>query len=96
VNKDLLPALKEIEMTISLQAFNAAVKSSETFNLANIRDFNSLIAQSQKYNVPIFALTDTQIEQGGTVLDQMKENREDFGMTFDHLADDVLRLTQRA
>jgi len=96
VNEKLVPALELGDMSIKLQDFNAAVRSPqpEPFNLANIADFNSLIGQSQKHNVPVFALTDTQIEQGGVVLENMRRSREEFKKVFDNLADDVLRLTQ--
>jgi hypothetical protein len=59
----------------------------------NIADFNTLIAQSQKHNTPVFALTDAQIERQGVVLDQMKVNRENFRKTFHDLADAVIALT---
>ncbi|WP_085674720.1 MULTISPECIES: hypothetical protein [unclassified Pseudomonas] len=60
--------------------------------MANISDFNSLIAQAQKHNVPVYALTDEQIEQGGNILDNMKVSRDEFAKPFEGLADTVRAL----
>lgn len=89
VNSQLIPALKPIGMTISLNDFKANVSGNEPYNLANVPDFNSLIAQSQKHNVPIFALSDEQIEQSGVVLENMKESRDNFKAIFSSLANEI-------
>ncbi|KPB70780.1 Regulatory protein CII [Pseudomonas syringae pv. maculicola] len=73
--------------------FNEFSVEDEPFNLANIADFNSLIAQAQKHNVPVYALTDAQIEQGGNILENMKLSRDDFGATFYDLAVKITGLT---
>jgi len=82
-------------MAISINDFRACVSNDEPYNLANVADFNSLIAQSQKHNVPIFALTDEQIEQSGVILDNMKISRDNFRKVFSVLADEVHALTER-
>lgn len=46
---------------------------SEDYNLINIADFNSLIAQSQTHTTPVFLLTQEQIEQSGKVWANMKK-----------------------
>ena len=48
--------------------------------------------QSQKHNVPVFALSDSQIEQSGAVLDTMKKNRQIFLNNFRQLANIVIDL----
>jgi chromosome partitioning protein len=65
----------------------------EAWDLANIADFNSLIAQSQKYSTPVFALSDEQIEYAGKVLATMKKSRDDFATTFHSLANCVESIT---
>lgn len=74
---------------MSAAEFTAASPANTLFNLINISDFNSLIAQSQKHSVPVFALTDDQIEQSGVILERMKKSREDFRQVFDTLAGSV-------
>lgn len=46
---------------------------TENYNLINIADFNSLIAQSQLHNTPVFLLTQEQIEKSGKVWTNMKK-----------------------
>lgn len=94
VNSELIPALTPLKMTIELTDFMASVTSGEPYNLCNIADFNSLIAQSQKHNVPVFALTDAQLEQAGVVLKNMKESRSDFDKVFSKLANEIHNLTE--
>ncbi|EGJ29538.1 MULTISPECIES: AAA family ATPase [Moorena] len=92
VNDQLAPALSKVGMTISEDEFKASNPGDTPYNLANIPDFNSLIAQSQKHNVPVFALSDIQIEQSGKVLETMKNNRQNFDNTFKQLAKTVVNL----
>jgi chromosome partitioning protein len=89
VLKEFVPALITNNMTISVADFNAAAPGDTPFNLINIADFNSLIAQSQKYNTPVFALSDAQIEQAGVILKTMKESRDSFKSSFDSLANTI-------
>ena len=96
VNSNLIPALSPIDMTIDEEKFRLCVSGDEPYNLANVADFNSLIAQSQKHNVPIFALSDEQIEQGGVILENMKESRDNFRMVFNVLAREIHELTEIA
>jgi len=96
VKRELIPSLERMDMTVSEDEFRSVVSGDEPYNLANVADFNSLIAQSQKYNVPIFALTDDQIEQGGVILENMKESRDNFRDVFSTLANEVVELTRIA
>ena len=79
-------------MVIPLAKFQSVNVDDTPYNLANISDFNSLIAQSQKHNVPVFALSDNQIEQSGSVLETMKKNRKIFLDNFRQLANTVVGL----
>jgi len=92
VSDELIPSLAAKSMTISEAEFVASGASDGPYNLSNIADFNSLIAQSHKHNVPVFALSDQQIEQGGVILEKMRENREAFKQTFNALAASVERV----
>ncbi len=94
VNDQLIPTLSPINMAVSLDEFRKCVSGDEPDNLSNVADFNSLIAQSQKHNVPIFALTDEQIEQGGVILKNMKESRDSFRGVFSILAKEIHKLTE--
>lgn len=66
----------------------------ESYNLCNIADFNSLIAQSQEHNVPVFLLTQDQVQKAGNVWENMKKNRDDFYDTFSVLSNRVINLIE--
>src|SRR5262245_14141689 len=89
----LVPSLQPSRMTISYNEFAAAAPEDVPYNLISIADFNTLIAQSQEHNVPVFALTDEQIGKTGIVLETMKENRDKFRSSFNQLARTVMELT---
>jgi cellulose biosynthesis protein BcsQ len=93
MNATLVPALQPINMVVSAADFEAAQAGDTPYNLANIADFNTLIAQSQVHNVPVFALTDAQIERQGVVLANMIANRNAFRTTFTNLAQCIINLT---
>lgn len=93
VSNELVPVLLKHGMSLSDSEFNAAEPKDTAYNLINIADFNSLIAQSQKHNTPVFALSDTQIEQVGNVLDTMKKSRENFLGSFKALANSIEIMT---
>ena len=63
---------------------------NEPYNLINIADYNSLIAQSPENNTPVFLLTQEQVKQGGVIWINMKKNRDDFYQTFEKLADEII------
>jgi chromosome partitioning protein len=86
VDTELVPALRRSKMIISKSQFMAAAPGDEPYNLINIADFNSLIAQSQKHSTPVFALSDAQLEQTGYVLRTMKASRDAFAQSFHDLA----------
>ena len=69
------------------------IQKRTNYNLINIADFNSLIAQSQMNNTPVFELTQEQVEKTGSVWENMKRNRDDFSVTFETLAKTIIALT---
>jgi len=93
VLREFVPALTVHGMTISIADFNGASPGDTPYNLINISDFNSLIAQSQKHSIPVFALSDAQIEQVGVILATMKESRDAFRKAFAALAHTVDTIT---
>lgn len=92
VNSSLVPVLQSEKMFISEATIKKYITTSIPFNIAVISDFNSLVAQSQKYGVPVYALTDVQIEKSGAVLTQMQKTRADFDALFSDFADGLIVL----
>lgn len=72
-NNKLVPELKSKDMIISESVFRENVPYDTPYNLANIQDFNSLIAISQKLSKPIYELTKAEVGSGATWLRTNKE-----------------------
>jgi cellulose biosynthesis protein BcsQ len=89
----LVPELRVNDMIINEERFEEVGTPTEPYNITNIADFNSLIAQSQKYNTPIYVLSDAQIEQSGQILANMKESRDNFNNTYNIFATNIVGLT---
>ncbi len=69
-------------------------EGQNSFCLAQISDFKTLIATSQSHCTPVFALTDDMIGHAGTVLEQDILKRNEFNKTFSRLADEIIELTK--
>lgn len=69
---------------------------NESYTLASIPDFNSLVAKSQDAQTPIFELTEKQIGQVGIVLERTQQSMEQFKQIFSNFANEVIALTDDA
>ncbi len=91
----LVPTLRRAGATLSDQQYAAAgLDPADGYCLAQVPDFNTLIATSQKYQTPVFALEDEMFGHLGKVLEQDKEKRNEFLAIFDQLAARVVSLTK--
>ena len=84
---ELVPSLQRENMLLPDIQYNG------NYCLAKISNFQTLQAKYQKYGIPVFALTDAQLESSGTVLEQQKEKRDSFDAIFSDFADKVLTMT---
>jgi cellulose biosynthesis protein BcsQ len=91
----LVPALRLAEMLLPLEVYARAGFAPEQA-LLKMSDFNSLIASSQKYQVPVFNLTDAQLEQVGVVLENTRASMVQFRKLFSDAADRVIGMTEHA
>lgn len=62
--------------------------------LGLIPDFNTLNALYQKNGIPVFALSDAQLEHKGTVLKQYQGTRLAFKKLFKKIATDIIKLVE--
>ncbi len=90
VREKLVPVLQKYSMVFSDDRYSIY---EEPYNLINIADFNSLIAQSQEHNTPVFLLTQEQIKQTGVIWETMKKSRDAFHITFEQLALKIIKMT---
>jgi cellulose biosynthesis protein BcsQ len=88
----LVPALQGAGM-LDPAAFKAKVGLEPWNAIMEVADFNSLIALSQDLQVPVYALTATQIDQKGAVWAQTKESMDTFEAAFKLCAERVFALT---
>jgi len=95
VKSKLLPALKSCNMLLP-DAVYALAKSPLGKPLLQMSEFNGLIALSQKYKVPVFALSDAQLEQTGIVLQRTKVSMKKFEGLFSDGADKLISLVAAA
>lgn len=92
VQTRLVPALDAEAMLLDDKLYRVALVD-ETFRLAEIADFNSLISMSQEHQTPVFALDESQLNAVGVVLEGYVTSREAFRSVFEDLANRVVALT---
>lgn len=90
VRATLIDALREPGMLLPDNLYTG------DYCLAQISDFQSLNAAYQSSSVPVFALTDAELQYVGTVLDQYKETRKRFAGVYSEFADNIIRMTNNA
>lgn len=95
IKAKLIPAMTGCGMLLNPKAYKSANASPEKPFL-QMSEFNGLIALSQKYKVPVFALTDAQLEQTGIVLQRTKKSMARFEKLFSDGADKVIALVDAA
>jgi len=88
VQKTFIPNLKLSGMLLENDNY-----VSEDFCLAQIPDFQTLNAKYQTYGIPVFALSDGQLDAQGKLLENYKDMRDRFYDIFSGLADKVIQMT---
>ena len=89
----LVPVLEKASM-VDRKMFKDRLGTDPWIPLLEVADFNSLIALSQEFQVPVYALTQKQTGQAGAVWEQTVESMKQFGDAFFACADKVVLLTQ--
>jgi chromosome partitioning protein len=99
INEKLVPSLEKIRCVVDRQTVEKTLRGTnlQPYDLANVPDFNSLIAISQQLSKPIFALTDDEIKTIGKVFGHaektMIESRDNFSLIFKELGQRVMALS---
>jgi chromosome partitioning protein len=60
--------------------------------LAEIKDFQGLAPKSLGVNVPVFALTDEELETKGAALEAQRNNRETFHEIYTTVANMIIQV----
>lgn len=92
--KDTLVPVLENGGMVDPKIFRDRLGTEPWIPLLEVADFNSLIALSQEFQVPVYALTEKQTGQAGAVWDQTVESMKQYEAAFSACADRVFKLTQ--
>ncbi|MDE2166563.1 MAG: AAA family ATPase [Alphaproteobacteria bacterium] len=97
VSNTLFPTLRKSGVTFDDKMYESAgVRADASYCLAQIPDFNTLIATSQTHKTPVFALKDQMFGHTGTVLQQDRQKRDEFRAIFAAMAEHVASLAKNA
>ncbi|MHC5756066.1 MAG: ParA family protein [Nostoc sp.] len=91
IGGDFFKALSKVGMTLNSEEYQQDFIESG-YCLNEIPDFQGLLPKSHQAGVPVFELLDTEINETGPVLQQMKNNRDKFKGKFESLNDKLLEL----
>jgi chromosome partitioning protein len=91
VVNDLVPSLGD-KMSINEKRFKEIFNNSNPFNICNIPEFNTLIARSHKYAVPVYELKSEQLLTFGQAEKIQLESVEKFKQIFETFATSILNI----
>lgn len=91
---ELFPSLKQAGMTYEDKKYDDIQISDKGYFLEVLKDFQSLTPKSLEAGVPVFALTDEEINLSGAALKTQTENRTLFNDLYSTIVDKILYLTK--
>jgi AAA domain len=92
VQKEFIPTLRELDMLLPAEKYKKS-GIEKNYCLAEISAFNSLIAKSQEHQVPVYSLTDEQLDLGGEILHRTNISKDMFLDIFTRMASIIEALT---
>ncbi|MEB3174665.1 MAG: ParA family protein, partial [Cyanobacteriota bacterium] len=84
-------AVAQIGMTLTPEQYTEDFIQSG-YCLAEIPDFQGLLPKSRRVGVPVFELSDNEINEVGTVLQELKKKRDTFKTQFEMLSGHLVHL----
>lgn len=91
VKEEVIPSFEKVGMTFSATEY-AASDIPHDRKLMEIKDFQGLAPKSQKYSVPVFALTDQELEAQGAALTVSRNNKNEFGQMYKNVCNKIVNL----
>ncbi|MBB6581802.1 ParA family protein [Ralstonia solanacearum] len=88
----LVPVLEKAGM-LDLADFKSRIGIEPWDPIMEVSDFNSIIALSQDFQVPVYELTKAQADQQGAIWKQTRKSMDSFEAAFNTCADRVFALT---
>ena len=90
---ELVPSLMKASL-LNAEQFRARAGVEPWVPILEVADFNSLVALSQEYQVPVYALDSKKVRQRGAVWRQTKDSMDTFRKAFHSCAEKVISLTE--
>lgn len=87
----LMPALQNAGMLFTPAQYSNAGISGDC-KLSEIKDFQGLAPKSLGVNVPVFALTDQELETNGAALEAQRSNRQAFYNIYADIANMIIKV----
>ncbi|MEP3068652.1 MAG: ParA family protein [Parvibaculum sp.] len=92
ISDTVFPSWKDAGMTFNDKVYES--KIDEHYCLGEIPDFQGLLPKSHNAGVPIFDLTDSEIQETGPILRQFTLKRDEFFEQFDEMAETVINILE--
>lgn len=89
--KNFIPALSKSSMTFAEESYPESLRNN-SFCLSEIPDFGGLLPKAYGTGVPIFALTDKEINETGPILNNLTTKRDQLQIQFQKVANDLTGL----
>ena len=93
IDNTLMPALQSAGMLFTPAQYSYAGIEGNC-KLSEIKDFQGLAPKSLGVNVPVFALTDAELETKGAALDGQRNNRQTFRDIYTTVANMIIKVLQ--
>jgi len=92
---ELFQSLKDSLMVLSPENYEQAnIKQKNGFCFQEISDFQSLLPRSYETGVPVFDLTDKELNATGPILKQLQEKRDLFKKLFSDFANQIIEISK--
>jgi hypothetical protein len=95
ITETFIPSIAKNQMLFESEAYLLA-QMSDDYCLAEIPDFQSILQKANNVGVPVFAITDNQINEAGSVLSQFQDKRQDFYNLFEKIAHQIITIGKYA
>ena len=88
VSDVLMPPFSRAQMVFSPKKYSEA-QIPETKELMEIKDYQGLAPKSQRCNIPVFELSDSELDATGAALEGMKDNRDLFRDKYEEICNKI-------
>ena len=89
-----VPEIKKSNMLFEDQQYDNAHIDRTTFILREIKDFQGLSPKSLGVNIPVFELTDRELETTGAALEAQRGNVKEFYQIYQDIANKIISILQ--